>query len=82
MEECSSFSLHLHQHLLSPEVLILGILIGVRWNLRVILFCISLMTKDVEHFLGASQSFGTPQLRILCLDLYPIFNRVIWFSEV
>jgi hypothetical protein len=21
-------------------------------------------------------------LRILCLALYPIFNRVIWFSEV
>jgi hypothetical protein len=33
-------------------------------------------------FLGASQSFSIPQLRILCLALYPIFNRVIWFSEV
>jgi hypothetical protein len=22
----------------------------VRWNLRVILICVSLMTKDVEHF--------------------------------
>jgi hypothetical protein len=28
---------HLHQHLLSPEFLILVILTGVRWNLRVIL---------------------------------------------
>jgi hypothetical protein len=35
---------------LSPEVLILAILIGVRWNLRVILICISLITKDFEHF--------------------------------
>ena len=43
-------SQHPHQHVLSPEVLILAILTGIRWNLRVILICISLIIKDFEHF--------------------------------
>jgi hypothetical protein len=55
------------QHLLSLEFLILAILTGVRWNLRVVLVCISLMMKDAE------QPFDIPQLRILYLALYPIF---------
>jgi hypothetical protein len=41
---------HPHQHLLSIEYLNLGVLTGVKWNLRVVLICISLMIKDVEHF--------------------------------
>jgi hypothetical protein len=35
-----SLSTHPRQHLLSPEFLILVILFGVRWNLRVVLICI------------------------------------------
>jgi hypothetical protein len=41
---------HPHQHLLAPQFLILDILTGVRFKLNVILICISLMIKDVEHF--------------------------------
>ena len=41
---------HTPQHLQSAEFFILAILTGVRWNLRVVLICISLVIKDVEHF--------------------------------
>jgi hypothetical protein len=40
---------HSREYLLSPEFSILAILTGVRWNLSVVLICISLMNKNVEH---------------------------------
>jgi hypothetical protein len=41
---------HHRQPLLSPEFFILAILTAVRWNLRIVLICISLIIKDFEQF--------------------------------
>jgi len=64
---------HSPQHVLPFESLILAVLMGVRWNLRVVLFYISLMAKEVEHFFKCFSAilFGCfSLLRILCLTLY------------
>jgi hypothetical protein len=41
---------HLHQYLLLVVFLMIVILTGVRWNLSMVLICISLIAKDGEYF--------------------------------
>jgi hypothetical protein len=48
-QQWRSVPLSPHPHSALPEFLILAILTGVRWNLRAVLICISLLTKDAEH---------------------------------
>jgi hypothetical protein len=68
------------QHVLSPEFLILVILIGVRLNLRVILICISLITKDLEHFFrcfSGIQDYSV--VNSLFSSITHFFDWVVWF---
>jgi hypothetical protein len=76
------FSQYPCQHLLSPEILILAILIHVRWNLEIVLICISLMTKGVEHFFKCFSAIHDSSLENSLFSSVPLFNRVIWFSGV
>ena len=63
-----------YQHAMSLEFLILAILTDIRWNLRVVLICISLMTKDIKNFFKCFLAIPVPLLRVLCLTPYSIFK--------
>jgi hypothetical protein len=70
-------SLHPRQHLLYPEFFILAILTGVRWNLQVVLMCISLMIKNVEHLSRCFSAIPYSSVENSLFNSVPYFNRVI-----
>ena len=58
------------------EVLILAVLIGIMWNLKITLICASLMSKDAEHFFKCFLALEILLLRNLfsCVLYFPMGN--------
>ena len=63
-QQCRNFPLSPQslQHMLSSVFLILALLTGVKWTLRVVLICISLMTMDVEYFFKCLSAILDPSV--------------------
>jgi hypothetical protein len=70
------------QHVLFLVVFVFSILIGVRWNFRVVLICISLMTKDVKHFFKCVSAIQDSSVENSLLSSLPhLLIRLFGFWE-
>jgi hypothetical protein len=76
------FSLHPHQHLLLVVFLMIDILTGVKWNLSVILICISFVARDSEHvFMCFLDIWSSSTEKVLFSSVVHFFISSLIFEE-
>jgi hypothetical protein len=67
-------------------ILVIVILIGVRWNLSVVLICISFVAKDAELFLICLLAIYTSSFENCLLPIYLVgcwfFEKLVFLSSL